>query len=107
LLGEVAEAMQRVTRIQYGYLALANEWDPLESIQPDAQAVSSLTFRLRLAALGLDNEQLQGELASVEALAWLATVAPTKDESRDARQKLMTARNQALDLLGEQLRKLP
>jgi hypothetical protein len=107
LLGEVAEAMQRVTRRQYGYLELADEWDPLPTVHPEAQAVSNLTFRLRLAAVGLDNDQLQGKLASVEALAWRATIALNEQDSQDALQKLITARNQALDLLGEHLRRLP
>jgi hypothetical protein len=107
LLGEVVEAKQRVTGIQYRHLGLADEWDPVSTIHPDAQALSGLTFRLRLAAIGLDNDELRGRLASVERLAWLATSAPTEDEEKDASKKLITARNQALDLLGEQLRKLP
>jgi hypothetical protein len=107
LLGEVDEAMQDVTRIQYGHHALANEWDPLSTFQPAAQAVSSRTFRLRLAAVGLDSADLQGKLGAVEHWAWMATVADTFQDAQDAREKLRNARHQALELLGKQLRELP
>lgn len=107
LLGELAEAMQRVTGIQYSHYELADEWDTLSTIHPAAQAVSSLTFRLRLAAVGLDSADLQGKLGAVEHWAWLATVAGTFQDAQDAREKLRNARHQALELLGKLLRELP
>lgn len=107
LLGEVAEAMSRVKGVQYERLGLTDEWEPLSTTHPAAQALSSLTFRLRLAGVGLDDPQIRASLASVEISAWLATTAPTEQEAKDASQKLIAARNRALERLGEQLRELP
>lgn len=107
LLGEVADAVQKVTGNQYRHLALADEWEHFPTTHPDVQAVQSLTYRLRLAGLGLDDPQVRASLASVEISARLATTAPSEEEAKDANQKLIAARNRARELLGEQLRKLP
>jgi hypothetical protein len=106
LLGELVEAKERATGIPYAHLGLADEWDPLPSVHPAAQAVSSLNFRLRLAAVGLEDDQLQSALVGVSVFAWVATVARTEEEEQDATRNLIQSREQALDLLGDQLRKL-
>jgi hypothetical protein len=71
------------------------------------EALRSLTYRLRLLAAGVEHEPLRIAVDQISRWAWLAPLAPTEKESKDARDKLGAQQIKAVELLGEQLRSLP
>jgi hypothetical protein len=115
LLGEVDEAVRRAMDARR---ALAHDFeqsgrDPdewkvaLSTSHPDMETLRSLTYRLRLLAAGVEHERLRIVINHVSRWAWLAPLAPSDQEAEDARDKLIRAQNEGVDLLGERLRQLP
>ena len=115
LLGEVDEAVRRAmdarARLAEEFEHFSEPYDEwgsfLRASLPDREALRSLTYRLRLLAVGVDHEPLRIAVGHISRWAWLAPLSPSHQDAMDAREKLIQAQNQAVNLLGEQLRKLP
>ena len=84
-----------------------DEWGSVLQALPDMEALRSLTYRLRLLAAGVEHGPLRIAVGQISQWALLAPRAPSEQESKDARDKLIRAQNEALDLLGDRLRQLP
>jgi hypothetical protein len=115
LLGEVEEAVRRAMAAR-SWLSREferenrdpDDWGSfLSTSHPDMEALRSLTYRLRLLGAGLEHEPLRIAVDHISRWGWLAPLAPSDNDARDAREKLSTQQIKAVELLGEQLRKLP
>jgi len=115
LLGEVDDC---VSRAMAHRSVLSDEFDRspgypdewgsfLSGSLSEMETLRSLTYRLRLLAAGLDHEGLRVAVGHISRFAWLAPTSPSYQDSADAREKLIKVQNEAVDLLGEQLRRLP
>ncbi len=98
---ELAEEFERSP----GY---PEEWESfLRTSLSEMETLRSLTYRLRLLAAGVEHERLRIAVGDISNWAWLAPTSPSYQDSADARDKLIRAQNEAVDLLGERLRNLP
>jgi hypothetical protein len=85
-----------------------DEWKAmLDPSRLEMDTLNSLTYRLRLLATGVEYEPLRITVGHISRWAWLAPLAPTDTDLKDAREKLFEQQVKAVDLLGEQLRSLP
>jgi hypothetical protein len=115
LLGEVDESVRQAMAARSkladefeqspGYPEEWGEW--LRTSLAERDTLRSLTYRLRLLAAGVQDEPLRIAVGQISNWAWLAPTSPPYQDSQDAHAKLIQAQNEAADLLGEQLRKLP
>jgi hypothetical protein len=118
LLGEVEDAVRRAMAAR---ARLADEFeqhapDPsdhdeleayLRTSNSDLEVLRSLTYRLRLLAAGVEHEPLRIAVSHISRFAWLAPLSFSNREAEETRAKLIEVQNEAVDLLGNQLRNLP
>jgi hypothetical protein len=84
------------------------DWGPfLHTSLSEMETLRSLTYRLRLLAAGIEHKPLRMTVDDIAQWAWLAPTTPSDQRSADTYAKLIEVQNDAVDLLGEQLRKLP
>jgi type II secretory pathway component PulM len=107
LLGDVDDAMRRARHLPWEAYARTGQWESVSSIHPDVQTLRSLTYRLRLRAIEVENKELRGVTDSISRSAWLEVIATSEEDASDQRSKLIKQQNTAVRLLGEQLRGLP
>jgi hypothetical protein len=100
---KVAEEFEQVTNLSDKEL----ETHLRESLLSESETLRSLTYRLRLLAAGVEHEPLHVAVEAVSRWTLLAPTALSYQDFQDARENLIKAQNEAVDLLGEQLRKLP
>jgi hypothetical protein len=79
----------------------------LAASHPGVDALRILTYRLRLLATGVEHEPLRIAVGHISRWAELAPLSSSHKASEEAREKLTTQQIKAVELLGEQLRKLP
>jgi hypothetical protein len=115
VLGEVDEAVRRAMRARYR-LSLEFERDNQDPDEregffianhPDLDALRSVTYRLRLLAVGVEHEPLRIAVGHITRFAWLGPRTAADQVAEDTWVTLIDVQNKAVDLLGEQLRKLP
>jgi hypothetical protein len=70
-------------------------------------AVRSLADRLMIVAAGVEDEQLRATVDQVARRAHIDAIAPTDELADQTRKKSLEIHRHAVQLLGEQLRKLP
>ncbi len=113
-LGEVDDSVRRAVAVR-SQLSFAferegrdpDEWgSALLTSDPEMETLRSLTYRLRLLAAGIEHEGLRIAVGDVSRWAFLAPLAPSDQDSREARDRLTKAQIKAVDLLGEQIRTL-
>ena len=84
------------------------DWDgALPSYHPAVAAVRSLADRLEIVAAAVEDEQLRATVDQVARRAHIDAIAPTDELADQTRKKSLEVHRQAVQLLGEQLRKLP
>jgi hypothetical protein len=117
-LGEVEEAVARAMTARAALSAKFEEhapdpgdhddWDRyFRTSHPEIEELRSLTYRLRLLAAGVEHEPLRIAVGHISRLARLAPLSFYDREAEETRAKLIEVQNKAVDLLGEQLQKLP
>ena len=118
LLGEVEEAVGRAMGARAG---LSEEFerapDPSDEEEwkayfyqrasPELTRLRSLTYRLRLLAAGVEHEPLRNAVWNISQLADRAPRLFSKQEAENTWVVLIDVQNKAVDLLGEQLQRLP
>jgi hypothetical protein len=118
LLGEVEEAVGRVMGARAGLSEEFNRSpDPSDEkawkayfyqrASPELTRLRSLTYRLRLLAAGVEHEPLRNAVWNISQFADRAPRFFSKQEAENTWVVLIDVQNKAVDLLGEQLRKLP
>jgi hypothetical protein len=117
MLGEVDEAFRRAMDARY---TLSHEFerenqDPddwgaalnaFSASHPDMEALRRLTYRLRLLGTAVEHEQLHFAVLQI-SLGASAVPDLTGEKAQDAQDRLERAQETAVELLGEQLRRLP
>jgi hypothetical protein len=114
LLGEVDEAVRRAMdarrRLSREFERDnrdPDEWESfLSTSHPDKEALHSLTYRLELLGAGVEHEPLRSEIGAIALWATLGPLEPSDQKAEDTRWKLLSALGKAVELLGEQLRRL-
>jgi hypothetical protein len=119
LLGEVEEAVGRAMGARAG---LSEEFDQhapdpsdeeewkayfYQRASPELTRLRSLTYRLRLLAAGVEHEPLRNAVWNISQFADRAPRFFSKQEAENTWVVLIDVQNKAVELLGEQLRKLP
>jgi hypothetical protein len=70
-------------------------------------AVRSLADRLTIVAAAVEDEQLRVTVDQVARRAHIDAIAPTDELAEQTRRESLAVHHHAVQLLGEQLRKLP
>lgn len=107
MLGELSEALRGVFIARGEALERTGDWDALSAYHPSVEAVRSIVYRIRLVASAVDDEELRGKVDMVARLARLASVAMAEEEAKRTRDAMTRDYYEAVELLGEQLRRLP
>jgi hypothetical protein len=119
LLGEVEEAAGRAMGARAGLSEEFDQHAPDPSDEKEWKAyfyqrasteltrLLSLTYRLRLLAAGVEHEPLRNAVWNISQFADRAPRFFSKQEAENTWVVLIDVQNKAVDLLGEQLRKLP
>lgn len=104
LLLELSEAMGKVGAARY---MDADVFDGMPTDHPTVVAVRSIIDRLVIVAAAVEDDQLRIHVDQVARRAHLDAIAPTDEVSEKARAKSLEIHRKAVQLLGEQLRRLP
>jgi hypothetical protein len=113
LLGEVEDAVARAMLVR---ARLSEKWEQArpdhsdrdEHVhRPDVALLRSLTYRLRLLAAGVEHAPLLVAVGHVSELALRAPMTYADEVALRLHDKLIEVQNEAADLLGDQLRRLP
>jgi hypothetical protein len=117
MLGEVDEAFRRAMDARH---TLSHEFerenrDPddwrselntFNASHPDMEALRRLTYRLRLLGTAVEHEQLHFAVLQI-SLGASAVPDLTGEMAQDAQDRLERAQEAAVELLGDELRRLP
>jgi hypothetical protein len=105
LLLELSEAMGRVAAARY----TDQDWiEGMPTNHPTVAAVRTITDRLVILAVAVEDEQLRIHVDHVARHTHLDAIASTHDEAaKKARAKSLEIHRKAVQRLGEQLRSLP
>jgi hypothetical protein len=107
LLLELSEAMGSVAAVRYEATQRV-DWDgALPSYHPAVAVVRSLADRLTIVAAAVEDEQLRVTVDQVARRAHVDAIAPTDELAEQTRTESLAVHRHAVQLLGEQLRKLP
>jgi hypothetical protein len=107
LLQELSEAMGRAAAAQYEIDDPANWEFGLSSAHPTVAAVRSISDRLVIVATAVDDDQLRIKIDQVARRAYTDAIAPVNKETEKTRERSLEIHRETVQLLGEQLRKLP
>jgi hypothetical protein len=105
-LDELGQGIQGVFVARGEALERTGDWSML-SYHPTLEAVRSAIYRVRLLATALENEPLRSEAELVTRSAFEAAMAPTQRDADEQREKMSRGYFEVVELLGEQLRRLP
>jgi hypothetical protein len=108
LLLELSEAMGRVAAARY----VDQDWiKRIPTDHPTVAAARSIADRLVIIAVAVEDQQLRIHVDQVARRAHFDAIALTHDKAleatEEARAKSLEIHEKAVQLLGEQLRKLP
>jgi len=106
-LDELGQGIRGVFVARGEALEQMGDWDELLVYHPTLEAVRSAIYRVRLLATALENEPLRSEAELVTRSAFEAAMAPTQQDADEQREKMSREYFKVVELLGEQLRRLP
>jgi hypothetical protein len=107
LLLELSEAMRSVATARYEATDYIDRAGGLPTYHPAVAAVRSITDRLEILVAAVEDEQLRVKVGHVARRAYVTAIAPTEELAAKTRPKSQELHREAVQLLGEQLRKLP
>jgi hypothetical protein len=99
--------MGRVAAARYEAAQHVDKDGTLPGYHPAVTAVRSLADRLTIVAAAVEDEQLRTTVDQVAGRAHIDAIAPTDELADQTRRQSLEVHRQAVQLLGQQLRKLP
>jgi hypothetical protein len=105
-LDELGQAIRGVFVARGEALERTGDWGAL-IYHPTLEALRSTIYRLRLLATALESEPLRSKVELVTRTTFAAATAPTQQDADEQREKMSRVYFEAVELLGEQLRRLP